>query len=281
MMQKIGIIGLGLIGGSFAKAASAHDCEIFVCDSDDTLQHHFTTFHPAQLNELQLDAILIATPVSETSAIMRGIVDADLQQSILIFDAGSTKGTIRSQALALLSGSPHRFVPCHPIAGTENNGYGAAQPTLFTDKVVLICPEPRLHSEEDLAHVESLWRLLGAIPQRMDIDAHDEIFALVSHLPHILSYCLVNTLNDSALRDILLQYSGSGFRDFTRIASSSPAMWRAICAENRDAILAAIEQFRTQLDRIEADVKTPNHDALDAEFRRAQQYRENWLKSQR
>jgi prephenate dehydrogenase len=168
-----------------------------------------------------------------------------------------------------------RFVPGHPIAGAEMNGPQAARADLFVGKNVVLCPDAATDPDA-LALVDALWQCAGAQVMRMTAAQHDRIFAAVSHLPHLAAYALVDELAGRADADVLFGLAASGFRDFTRIAASSPEMWRDIALSNREALLAELSAYMNKLGEIAAALDRSDAAALDAIFSRASAARRDW-----
>jgi prephenate dehydrogenase len=192
-----------------------------------------------------------------------------------VTDAGSTKQDVIAAARATLGTALSRFVPGHPIAGTEHSGATAAFPTLFRDRNVLLTPLAET-APDAVAAVASLWQACGARVGMLDPAAHDRIFAAVSHLPHLLAFALVDALATRPEARDLFRHAASGFRDFTRIAASSPEMWRDISLANRDALLAEVAAFRAQLDRVAAMIEAGDGAAVEAVFANASAARRAW-----
>ena len=163
-----------------------------------------------------------------------------------ITDGGSTKCDVVAAARQQLGSKIAQFIPAHPIAGAEQSGPAAALADLYQGKKVVLTPLPE-NSAEAVARVRSAWQACGALVSELTPAQHDEVFAAVSHLPHLLSFALVHDLAQRDNRDLLLSFAASGFRDFTRIAASSPEMWRDISLANRDALLREIEQYAAEL----------------------------------
>jgi prephenate dehydrogenase len=280
------VIGVGLIGGSYALALKAAGrvgrvvgigrgranldaaLELGIVDRAVALDAHWT-------RELAgADLVLLATPVAQFPGLFAALAES-LPAHAIITDAGSTKQNVIAAARASLRGALPRFVPGHPIAGTEHTGARAAFATLYRDRNVVLTPVAET-DRSALATVAGLWSACGARVRELDPAIHDRIFAAVSHLPHLLAFALVDLLAARPDADELFRYAASGFRDFTRIAAGSPEMWRDISVENREALLAEVNAFRGQLDRIAAMVDSGNGDALQSVFTRAAAARRAW-----
>jgi prephenate dehydrogenase len=220
------------------------------------------------------DLVLVATPVAQYPALFAAMAGR-LAPKTIVTDAGSTKQDVIATARATLGAALRRFVPGHPIAGTERSGATAAFDTLFAERNVVLTPIAETDPAAT-ATVASLWSACGGRVRHLDAAAHDRVFAAVSHLPHLLAFALVDAFaaRDDAAE--IFRFAASGFRDFTRIAGSSPEMWRDISLANRVALSAEVAAFRTQLDRVAAMVAAGDGDALAAVFTRASEARRQW-----
>jgi prephenate dehydrogenase len=284
--MKVVVVGVGLIGGSFALALRAAGKDaVFVgvgrgrANLDAALALGIVDRAVGQdgdwTREIEdADLVLLATPVAQFPALF-GAIRGRLAGRTIVTDAGSTKGNVIAEARAGLGDAFPRFVPGHPIAGTEHTGANAAFATLYRDRNVVLTPL----AETDPAavrRVADLWTACGARVRELDPAVHDRIFAAVSHLPHLLAFALVDLLAARPDAAEFFRYAASGFRDFTRIAAGSPEMWRDISLANRDALLAEIEAFRGQLDLISTMVAGGDGAALEALFARASAARRAW-----
>jgi prephenate dehydrogenase len=193
-----------------------------------------------------------------------------------VTDAGSTKRDVVALASRHLGRSLERFVPAHPIAGAERSGATAARADLFRDRHLIITPIEG-NDETAIELVRSAWKLAGMRVSTMDAERHDRVLAAVSHLPHLLSYGLVHELAARPNAEQLFALAAGGFRDFTRIAGSSPEMWRDICISNRDVILQEIARYRAEIDRIATLLEAPDAQALQELFEAARAARSRWL----
>ncbi len=287
-LNKLVIIGVGLIGGSFALAlrkANMVKQIIGVGRSPANMQKavdqgvidESTNDLASALNKA--DAVLLAMPVGQTLRIMSDIAP-HLQPDTVITDAGSTKQDVIAAARLHLGRNLANFVPAHPIAGAEKSGITAAKMDLFRNKHLVLTPFTETNLDA-IERVKVLWQACGANVTRMSADEHDHILAATSHLPHILAFALMNHLsqNTASNPDHLLRFAGSGFQDFTRIASSSPEMWRDICIANRDALNIQIEAYQQELALFKEMLKENNTKGLEEAFSHAQTTRDNWLKS--
>jgi prephenate dehydrogenase len=281
--KKIVIFGVGLIGGSFALAlrkANAVGEVVGFGRSLETLQqaqqlgiiHRIGQDIAAEVNDA--DLILLATPVGQMAELMARIAP-HLGTHTLITDGGSTKGDVVREVYAQLGTKAAQFVPAHPIAGAEQSGAAAARADLYVGKKVVLTPLPE-NSADAIARVRQAWELCGAVVSELTPAQHDEIFAAVSHLPHLLSFALVHDLAQRDNRDQLLSFAASGFRDFTRIAASSPEMWRDICLANRDALLHELLQYANELHGLYQALEQRDADKLEQAFRAAREVRSAW-----
>ncbi len=221
------------------------------------------------------DLVLISTPVSQFERIFQEIKD-NLKPGSLVMDAGSTKRDVVAAARKGLGGKLARFVPAHPIAGAEHSGAAAANPALFRDRRVVLTPLKE-NRQQDVEAIAALWSGIGARVSRMTPAAHDQVFAAVSHLPHLLAYALVDDVSKRRNAAELFGYAAGGFRDFTRIASSHPEMWRDICVANSDRLLKEVVRFSGELEKITKFLKAKDAAALERLFTRARAARERWL----
>jgi prephenate dehydrogenase len=285
-IATLAVIGVGLIGGSFALALrAAGRAETIVgvgrsrANLDAALERGIVDRAVTQEGDWTgdiagADIVLIATPVAQYPAILAAIAGR-LRADAIITDAGSTKENVIAAARAHLGAAIARFVPGHPVAGTEHTGAAAAFATLYRDRNVVLTPLPETDPAA-LATVASLWTACGAQVRELDAAVHDRIFAAVSHLPHLLAFALVDLFAARPDAVDLFRYAASGFRDFTRIAASSPEMWRDISLANREALLAEIDAYRTQLDRVALMLADADAAALEAVFARAAAARRAW-----
>ncbi len=281
--KKIAVFGVGLIGGSFAlalrKAGVVSEVVGFGRSTQTLAQaqqlgiiDRIGTDLAAELRDT--DLILLATPVGQMADIMARIAP-HLGTNTLVTDGGSTKSDVVSHAYQQLGSHISRFVPAHPIAGAEKSGAAAARADLYQGKKVVLTPLPE-NSAEVVARVRQAWELCGALVSELTPQQHDEVFAAVSHLPHLLSFALVHDLAQRPNRDLLLTFAASGFRDFTRIAASSPEMWRDICLANRDALLRELDRYTGELSSVRAALVAGDAKKLEEIFQHAWSVRANW-----
>jgi len=286
VLKKIAIFGVGLIGGSFAlglKRAGAVQQVVGVGRTAATLERARTlgivdvacTSVPEALDDAEL--VLVAAPVAQTGAILSAIAP-HLQPGTVVTDAGSTKGDVVAAARAALGAKIAQFVPGHPIAGAELSGPDAALADLYVGKKVVLTALPE-NAEADVERVAAAWRHCGALIHRLGAEQHDSVFAAVSHLPHLLAFGLVDEIARKPHADLLFQYAASGFRDFTRIAGSSPEMWRDISLANQAALLRELDDYMAQLTRMRGLLAAGDGAGLEAIYANAQQARHDWNKT--
>ena len=281
-LKKIVIFGVGLIGGSFALAlrkANVVGEVVGFGRSEATLQQAMQLGIldriGTDLAELgNADIVLLATPVGQMAELMARIAP-HLGAHTLVTDGGSTKGDVVDAARANLGGRIAQFVPAHPIAGAEKSGAGAALADLYVGKKVVLTPLPE-NSAESVARVRRAWELCGAVVSELTPQQHDAVFAAVSHLPHLLSFALVHDLAQRDNRDLLLSFAASGFRDFTRIAASSPEMWRDICLANREALMDELGLYMEELESLHEALAEADAERLEQTFRTARELRAGW-----
>lgn len=280
---KVVVFGTGLIGGSFAlalKEAGAVEEVVGFGRTPSTLRaaQALGVIDRAGINPAHeipdADIVLVATPVAQMPEIFARIVPY-LGPNTIVTDGGSTKGDVVAAARAAFRGHIGKFVPAHPIAGAENSGPAAARADLYRGKKVVVTALPE-NKDDRLDRVKRAWALCGADVYELTPEAHDRVFAAVSHLPHLLSYALVH---DLAVRDdaeLFFTFAASGFRDFTRIAASHPEMWRDICLANRVALLEELDRYRDQLDDMRAALAAGDGERLEEMFGIARQARREW-----
>lgn len=285
IVKKLAIIGTGLIGGSFAlalKQAGAVGEVLGVgrnpASLDAAIERGLIDRAADWAAAGQADCILLAMPVGDTENVLSALLP-HLKPGVIITDAGSTKGNVITAARTVLKTRFNDFVPGHPIAGSEQSGPLAARADLYEGKKVVLTPEPDTRTDA-LATVQALWMAAGAQVETLDAALHDRIFAAVSHLPHLAAFALVDELAGRADSDTFFRFAASGFRDFTRIAGSSPEMWRDIAMANREALLTEIDAYLGALQTMREAVAGEDAEALLDMFLRARAARENWMKTQ-
>ena len=281
---KLAIVGVGLIGGSFALALkkagrvervvgvgrtrSNLDAALERGVIDEASEHMASAVRDA-------DLVLIATPVGQMPEVMAQIAPA-LGERTVLTDGGSTKQDVIAYAKRFLGRHFERFVPAHPIAGTEKSGATAAFPELYVDRNVILAPQPETRPEAARL-VRDAWEACGARVVELEAHTHDEIFAAVSHLPHVVAFALVAMLAKRPDAATLLGFSGGGLRDTVRIAGSSPEMWRDICMANRVALTQLMDDYVKELELARAALESGDGHALEKMFDTAREARRRWL----
>lgn len=285
-MNNLLIFGVGLIGGSIAL-----DCQkktmfnqvIGVEREGGTPLSSFVS--NGMLDKIsknidtdieQADLIIIATPVAQIQNILKTIYPS-LSSKTIVIDVGSTKSNIINFAKEELKEKFSQFVGSHPIAGSERHGPAAAITNLFKGKDIILTPEAETDSNK-LKSIIEFWEDLGGILKIMNPLEHDQIFSTVSHIPHLIAYNMVNLIAQKNNKDTLLKFAASGFKDFSRIAGSSPEVWKDISLANKEAILNDLELFIKEIDKTSNLIKNNDNDALEKYFAVASTIRQNWIK---
>ena len=279
--MRLAVIGVGLIGGSFAlalKAAKAVEHVVGVGRNSANLELarsrgiiDAVAADPASAAR-HADLVLVAAPVGQYARIFSALMST----KAVITDGGSTKRDVVATARKALGANLARFVPGHPIAGAEKSGAAAADAELFRGRRVVLTPLKET-SAEAASVVEEAWKQCGARVSRMDPAEHDAVLATVSHLPHLLAFALVHEVARRGNSAELFSFAAGGFRDFTRIASSHPEMWRDICVANRDRVLDEVRRFSAKLDQVKALLERPAE--LEKLFAEAREARDKWIQS--
>ncbi len=281
---KLVIFGVGLIGGSFALALKREKAVGHVVGVGRGRANLLAARRLGIIDEIQTDPatavndadlVMLAVPLGQTAAVLAQIAP-HLASKTVITDAGSTKRDVIASARRLLGTAFARFVPAHPIAGTEKSGAQAAFPELYRGRNLIVTPEPET-SKAALGFVTAAWKRIGARIITLHAAEHDRVFALVSHLPHVLSFALV--ANIAGYRDAasLFGHTGGGFRDVTRTAGSSPEMWRDICMANRDALIAALDGCLGELELMRGMIEASDAQGLEARYTVARDARAKYL----
>jgi prephenate dehydrogenase len=285
-IDKLALIGVGLIGSSCAlalRAAGAVGHVVGVGRSQANLDCALARgvidrgllLDDGWAQEVAgADLVLIAIPVAQYRNVLAALAEA-LDERTVITDTGSTKQDVVRAARETLKRKLPRFVPGHPIAGSERSGAQAGDASLYVGRQVILTPLPET-APSALARVEEFWTACGARVSRLDAGRHDRILAAVSHLPHLLASALVAELAGRQDGAEYLSNAGGGFRDFTRIASGSPEMWRDIALANRDALLTEIAAYRSAIDALALSIEHGDAAALDGMLTRAAQTRREW-----
>ena len=277
--MRLAVIGVGLIGGSFALAlkkaqAVSHVVGVGRSAANLELARERGIVDSIARDVGDADVVLVAAPVGQYERIFSSISSS----RAIITDAGSTKRDVVAAARKALGESVARFVPGHPIAGAEKSGAGAASAELFRDRRVVLTP---LKENDDavVAKVEALWAACGARVSRMPADEHDAVLAAVSHLPHLLAFGLVHEVAARKNSEQLFSFAAGGFRDFTRIASSHPEMWRDICVANKDRLIDELAKFSGKMEAMKRLLQRGDAAGLEKLFAEARRARDQWLKS--
>ncbi len=254
MIRRLAIIGVGLIGGSLARALRQAGWvqEVVGCGRGrsnleralklgviDRFSHD-----PAEAVE-GADMVFLAVPLGAMTGVFQAIAPV-LASDAVVTDGGSVKGSVVADAERVFGAVPPWLVPGHPIAGTENSGVEASFAELYRNRRVILTPTPATDARA-LARVEAMWQACGAEVVRMEVERHDRILAATSHLPHMLAFSLVDALARMEENDEIFRFAAGGFRDFTRIASSNPIMWRDICLANRSELRNMLKRFADEL----------------------------------
>ncbi len=283
MFEQLGLIGCGLMGGSFALALKRAGLVKRVVGYSKSPS---TTERARQLGVIDVEApsallavsgadiVLIAVPVAATEATFKAIKHLVTPQ-MLIMDVGSTKRDVIDAGRRALRDQIGSFVPAHPIAGKEVAGVENADADLYVGKQVILTPIERTLTVQ-LQKAVDVWTGLGCRVLKMSPEAHDSAFAAVSHLPHLISFALMNAISGQAPGKDYLSLAGPGFRDFTRIAASDPKVWRDIMISNREELLAQSKIFQRNLQALELMISSGNSEALEGLIEQASMTRANW-----
>jgi prephenate dehydrogenase len=283
--KKIVIIGLGLIGGSVAKALAQRNinCELIaVGRNESVLQTALTDGSiTGYATDVQIacedaDLIILGVPVLSIPEQLR-LLAPILPEKAVVTDVASVKQAVVDMVKAEFGRVPVNFVPGHPIAGSEQSGYAAAKNDLFAGRKVILTPMVDTAPSAVLL-VRELWETIGAEVLEMNVEKHDEVLAATSHLPHLLAYALVDTLSQQGESEEIFRYAAGGFRDFTRIASSDPVMWRDIFLTNGEATVTILDKYVNDLQRLRTALLDKNAELLFETFKRAKQSRDGFLK---
>ena len=283
MFNQLGLIGCGLMGGSFAlalKRAGLVKRVIGYSKSPSTTEKARQLGVIDQAAESALlavsgsDVVLIAVPVAATEATFKAIRHL-VEPGVLFMDVGSTKRDVVDAARRVLKERVPSFVPAHPIAGKESAGISHADATLYNGRQVILTPLPQTNPEL-VQKATDCWAAIGSQVLRMTPENHDAAFAAVSHLPHLLAFAYFNSVAHQPAGRDFLSLAGPGFRDFTRIAASDPAVWRDILMSNREELLKQAARFRHALDAMEHVIKNGNAEALEDLVRKASEARAGW-----
>ena len=282
-IKHLAIIGVGLIGGSFARAMRSSGVAQQISGYGRNEANLKTAVQLGVIDDYSLDIkevvkdadlIFIATPVGSIQKIFSEIKD-HIKADAIITDAGSTKANVIHAAETVFAEPPENFVAGHPIAGTENSGVESSFANLYHDHRVILTPADYTNPQA-VEFVTRLWQAAGAHVVIMEAEHHDQVLAATSHLPHLLAFSLVNTLTTLDEKQEIFENAAGGFRDFTRIASSDPSMWQDICLANKEALLEHLQHFMGELDQIKTALENSDGEFLKQSFARAKQSRDDF-----
>lgn len=283
MASKVVIVGVGLIGGSLARAlkAAGYCSEIVGCGRPGEwlqealdLQVIDRCEHDIGHAVRDADMVVVAVPLGAMAGVFGAMV-GQLPSTAVLTDVGSAKASVVAAARAAFGDLPANFVPGHPIAGTEHSGVAASFAELFNQRRVIITPT-EASAPSAIARVRALWEAAGAQVDEMSIVHHDEVLAATSHLPHLLAYGLVDTLVAMDSSEEIFRFAAGGFRDFTRIASSDPLMWRDIFLANRAAVLQVLDLFTADLQKLRSAIEQGDGEQIIATLRCAKSARDRF-----
>ncbi len=281
MIRRLCVIGVGLIGGSLALALRRAGAVGEIIGAGRDASHLRKAVELGVIDRFEIDArravtgadmTVVAVPLGAMRAVFAALKD-HLAQDAVLTDVGSAKHSVIEAARNVFGELPTFFVPGHPIAGTEHSGVEAAFAELYRGRKVILTPVVNT-DRKAMQTVKSMWAQAGATVEEMDVEYHDRVLAATSHLPHVLAYALVESLSRLDDRDEIFRHAAGGFKDFTRIASSDPVMWRDILLANGDAIRSLIGRYRDDLARIEDAILREDGPSLQALFARAKQARD-------
>ena len=281
MINRLTIVGVGLIGGSLAralKAAGACREVVGYGRNPESLRKalelgvidRYETDMAAAL--AGADVVVLGVPVGTMIPVLEQIKPF-LEPQTIVTDVGSTKGSVVAAAERVFGALPPRIIPGHPIAGTEKSGVEASFAELYRNRRVILTPAADSDSEA-LETIRWMWQQAGAEVVDMSVVHHDEVLAATSHLPHMLAFTLVDTLARLEEHDDIFRFAAGGFRDFTRIASSNPQMWHDICLTNRDALLKMLRRFSDELHALAKAIETGDSEGILRTFERAKAARD-------
>ena len=280
LFRHLAVIGLGLLGGSVARAAKAafpairvtgHDADPAVRERARAIALTDGIADTAAEAVAGADLVVLCVPVGAMGDAARAMAPG-LAPGVLISDVGSSKAGVAAALAEALPG--HRVIPAHPVAGTEQSGPDAGFATLFRNRWCILTP-PVDADSADLARLVALWEAFGARVEVMDAEHHDLVLAVTSHLPHLIAYCIVGTASDleRVTQSEVIKYSAGGFRDFTRIAASDPTMWRDVFLTNREAVLDMLGRFNRDLTALEGAIRAGDGTELFDHFTRTRAIR--------
>lgn len=281
-IRRLCVIGVGLIGGSLARALKAagvvgevvgagrREAPLIKAHELGVVDRYSTDLSHAVAGA---DMVVVAVPLGAIAGVLEAIKNA-VEPTAVLTDVGSAKGSVVADAQRVFGSVPTLFVPGHPIAGTEQSGVEASFASLFAQRRTILTPllETDVHA---LQRVRAMWEATGSEVIEMGVQHHDAVLAATSHLPHMLAYALVESLARLDDRAEIFRYAAGGFRDFTRIASSDPVMWRDICVANREALVTVLGRFRNDLLTLMQAIDAGDTDTVSGVFQRAKTARDN------
>jgi prephenate dehydrogenase len=262
MIERLCVIGVGLIGGSLARALREAAYVKEIVGSSRSAEHLQKAVELGVIDRYDTDLrkavqgadmVFVSVPLGAMAAVFESIKDS-LDEAAVVTDGGSAKASVIADVRQALGSIPGWFVAGHPIAGTERSGVEASFAELYTGRRVILTPTAETQPAA-VKKVRAMWEAAGASVNEMNFEHHDEVLAATSHLPHMLAFALVESLARMSEKREIFEYAAGGFRDFTRIASSDPVMWRDICLANRDALLNMVENFRGDLDDLTSAIR--------------------------
>jgi prephenate dehydrogenase len=281
MIERLAIIGVGMIGSSLALALKQAGVVGHVVGCGRNQANLEKGIELGVIDSYQLsiadaveaaDTVVVAVPLGAMESVFQKISDC-ITDEMVITDVGSAKASVVKIAESCFGARAGQFVPGHPIAGAEKSGVEAGLADLYKNRRVILTP---VDSTDPVAltRVEQMWLSCGARIDILDVEHHDKVLAATSHLPHMLAYSLVNYLSNLNDHDEIFNYAAGGFRDFTRIASSDPVMWRDVCISNSDALLTFIEGFKNELDQVSNAIRDQDGERLLQLFGKAKSERD-------
>ena len=283
IINKLCIIGVGLIGGSLARALKKVGAVGEVVGSGRNVSHLEIAKSLGVIDTVETDIalavkgcdmVVVAVPLGAMQSVFEKIAPV-ITEDMIITDVGSAKASVIEAAKIAFNTLPKTFIPGHPIAGTEKSGVEASFPELYENRRVIITPLEN-SSNDAITKVRGMWQACGADVVETTVDHHDEVLAATSHLPHMLAFSLVDTLAKMDSKNEIFDFAAGGFRDFTRIASSDPDMWRDICLSNGDALVTMIKKFSDDLQLLSKAIENNDSTYLEETFSRAKKARDEF-----
>lgn len=284
MFNKVYLIGVGLINGSLAKDLKRQQLAKTIVGIGRDSARLKAAQDAAIIDEYQLldennvadaDVIVLGVPVGKTKQALE-LIKVNLRPHTIVTDVGSTKQNVVQAAIETFGSLSTNFVPGHPIAGSEQSGFEFATENLFKQRRVILTPTVNT-AESALGAIKQMWQKIGAIVDEMSPQQHDAILSATSHLPHMVAYNLVSYLSMRTDAEDIFNYAAGGFYDFTRIASSDPAMWADICLANKEKLIESIDGFRASLNNLRTAIDNEDQQAIYALFENAKHKRDKSL----